>query len=210
MIAYASRTGTRKNLDVLRAANWRIMLSPTERRDPPAGFRFAIDNGAWKAFQQKLPFDGEAFADLVERHGAAADFIVIPDIVAGGQDSFDMSRAWLDRLRHLRLILFSVQDGMNAADVGALLERTPNMGIFLGGSTEWKLANMYAWGMVAHALRRYYHVARVNTTRRVKLAQEAGAQSFDGSSVSRFACNLPKLERARKQPHLFTPARMQP
>lgn len=208
MIAYAARTGTKKNLEVLRAANWRIMLPPGERRDPPPGFRFAIDNGAWKAFQQKLPFDGESFAWLVERHGAAADFVVIPDIVAGGQDSFEMSIAWINRLKHLRLILFSVQDGMNVSDVGAVLERHPNMGIFLGGSTEWKLRNMYAWGMVAYAMRRYYHVARVNTQRRLRLAQEAGAISFDGSSVSRFACNLPLLERARRQPHLFTPERM--
>lgn len=208
MIAYASRTGTRKNLEVLRAAHWRIMLAPGERRDPPANFRFAIDNGAWTAYQQQLPFEWAKFSALVERHGATADFIVIPDVVAKPAASLELSIAWIHRLRHFRLILFAVQDGMQADQVGALLERTANMGIFLGGSTEWKLRTMYAWGMVAHAFRRHYHVARVNTVRRVRLAQEAGAHSFDGSSVSRFSVNLPKLENARRQPHLYTPARI--
>lgn len=208
MIAYASRTGTRKNLDVLRAAHWRIMLSPDERREPPAGFRFAIDNGAWTAYKNGWPFDHESFTWLIEHHGAAADFIVIPDVVGEAAASMELSASWFNRLRHFRLILFSVQDNMTPEEVGVLLRYMPNMGIFLGGTTAWKLKTMYGWGMVAHALKRYYHVARVNTTRRVKLAQEAGANSFDGSSVSRFACNLPKLERARRQPHLFTPARL--
>lgn len=207
MIPYASRTHTARNLAALRSAHWRILLSPERGYDPPDGFRFAIDNGAWTCFKKQIPFDGEAFARLLERHGAAADFVVMPDIVAGGPRSLELSLAWLDRLRHFRLILLPVQDEMDEKDVGAVLQRTPNMGIFLGGSTEYKLKHMYAWGMVAHAFRRYYHIGRVNTMRRIRLCAEAGADSFDGTSATMYAVTLPKLDTARKQPSLYTPAR---
>lgn len=207
MIAYASNTQGARNLAALRAANWRILITPGRHAEPPKGFRFAIDNGAWGAFKNGTPFDWRGFAKLVDLHGGAADFIIVPDVVAKAKDSMILSRLWLDRLKHFHRILFAVQDGMIAEDVGALLERYPNLGLFLGGSTEWKLKTLYSWGMVAHAFRRYYHVGRVNTRRRIKLCQEAGAHSFDGTSATMYSCTIPLLEAARRQPHLLTPER---
>jgi hypothetical protein len=205
MNSYASNTGTHRNLDQLRRHGWRILLTPKNPR-LPAGFRFAIDNGAWSCFQQKVPFDSDGFMKLVETHGPAADFIVIPDIVCGGMASLEFSMGWLERLRHLRRLLLPVQDGMKAADIGAILRREPAIGIFLGGSTEWKLATMYGWGMTAAALGCYYHVARVNTRRRVRLAAEAGADSTDGTSATRFSVTVPMLDAAHRQPSLLVPA----
>jgi hypothetical protein len=207
MIAYASNTQGRTNLAALLAANWRILITPGKHKEPPKGFRFAIDNGAWGAFKNNLPFNWEGFADLVENHGGGADFIIVPDVVCKPKESMELSLAWLDKLKHYRLILFALQDGMLPEDIGSLLERHKNMGLFLGGSTEWKLKTLYSWGMVAHAFRRYYHVGRVNTVRRIRLCQEAGAQSFDGTSATMYSCTIPKLENARRQAHLLTPAR---
>jgi hypothetical protein len=44
MIGYTSRTGTRQNLDALRHAGWRLLVSA---RGPlrPEGFRYGLDNG---------------------------------------------------------------------------------------------------------------------------------------------------------------------
>lgn len=206
MIAYVPNTHG-SNLPALRAAGFRILITPGRRdRIPPAGFRYSIDNGAWGVHQSGDPFDGEGFRSLVHEYGRGAEFVVIPDIVAGGDRSLAFSKLWIDELKHLRLILLPVQDGVNTDDVGAVLERHPNMGLFLGGSAEWKLRTMYGWGMVAHAMRRYYHIGRVNTTRRIRLAAEAGADSFDGSSPVRFSCNIPKIAAGPKQPSLLTPA----
>jgi hypothetical protein len=173
---------------------------------PPANFRFGIDNGAWSAYQQKVPFDSDGFEALVERLGCAADFIVIPDIVGNGNDSLEFSISWLSRLRNLKHLLLAVQDGMTAHDVGMVLRQNVRVGLFLGGSTEWKLKEMYAWGMVAHAWKRHFHVGRVNTGRRIRLCAEAGADSFDGTSASMYSCTVPLLESARQQPSLLTPA----
>jgi hypothetical protein len=204
MIGYASNTGTLRNLDALRVAGWRVLLTPDNPKPRP-GLRYGIDNGAWKAYQQKTEFDGEAFAKLVDRAAGQADFVVVPDIVAGGMESLRYSLSWLPKLRHVWSLLLPVQDGMETLAVANVLRTWSGLGIFLGGSTEWKLKTMYGWGMVAASMGRHYHVGRVNTARRIRLAAEAGAVSFDGTSATMFSCTLPLLDSARRQPSLLAP-----
>lgn len=204
MNAYASNTGTRRNLEALRVHDWRVLVTP-DKPNPPAGFKYGVDNGAWRAFQQGTEFAARPFEKLVERVGSGADFVVIPDIVAGGARSLEFSVSWLPKLRGLRRLLLPVQDGMSIEQVGDVLREWSTVGIFLGGSTEWKLATMYQWGAVAAAMRCYYHIGRVNTSRRIRLAAEAGADSFDGTSASMFSCNVPKLNAAKSQPSLLIP-----
>ena len=201
MTPYASNTGTRRNLAAMRKAGWRLLLTP----DHPTvreGMRFGIDNGAFA----KDGFKPEPFAALVDRVGSAADFIVLPDIVAGGADSLALSVSWIPKLRGLRQLLLPLQDGMNAREVGVVLRQHTQVGLFLGGSTEFKLREIYAWGKVAHAWGRHYHVGRVNTARRIRLCAEAGADSFDGTSATRYSVTLPELDVASKQPSLLTPS----
>ncbi len=90
----------------------------------------------------------------------------------------------------------TVQDGMDPAAVEAVLRRHRRLGLFLGGTTEYKLGTLAAWGRVAHRLGRHYHVARVNSRRRIRLCAEAGADSIDGTSATRYACTLPLLAQA--------------
>lgn len=195
MIAYASRTGTRRNLAALRNAGWRLMVSATGVHRTE-GFRYALDNGAWTAFAQGREWDEAAFRRLIATLGADADFVVAPDVVAGGLESLRLSESWLPRLAGVgarRLV--PVQDGMVAADVAPLLGR--EVGVFVGGSTEWKLLTMGRWADLARARGAYCHVGRVNTAVRIRMCGRFGVDSFDGSSASRFAETLPELEAAR-------------
>ena len=204
MIGYASNTGTKRNLAALMGAGWRLFYTPSNatRRE---GFRYAIDNGAWEYHCQGIPFNGERFERLVDAHGRTADFIILPDIVAGGGNSLALSVSWLPRLNGFRQLLLPVQDGMDPNAVLAILRSWPHVGIFLGGSTEYKLATMHDWGVAAAALGRWYHVGRVNSRRRIRMAAACGATSFDGTSATRFSCTLPLLDSARQQPNLFAP-----
>ncbi|RSU61411.1 hypothetical protein [Sphingobium yanoikuyae] len=204
MIGYASRTGTRRNLDALRHAGWRLMVSA---KGPlrPERFRYALDNGAWTAFQQGEPFDVPAFEKAVALLGPGADWIVLPDIVAGGLASLRFSLDWLDALRNRPELrgaryLLAVQNGMEPPHVAPIVG--PEVGIFVGGDTPWKLATMAAWTRLAHERGAICHVGRVNTVRRIRLCAAAGADSFDGSGVSRFASALPPLDLARRQPDI--------
>lgn len=204
MIPYASNTGTKRNLEALRVAAWRILLTPSKPKPRP-GLRHAIDNGKWSCFNSGTSWDERGFVSLIEQHGGTSDFVVVPDIVGGGMDSLKLSLSWLPKLRMVRQCLLAVQDGMEVDTVGAVLRDWPGLGIFLGGTTEWKLRTMYGWGMMAHALGRWYHVGRVNTRRRIRLCAMAGATSFDGTSATRYCETLPELDQARKQPSLLTP-----
>jgi len=203
LTAYASRTGTRRNLAALRGAGWRLLVSARGvlRHE---GFPYAIDNGAWTAFQKDEPFDVPAFEKAVEWGGSGADWLILPDIVGGGIESLRVSMEWAPRLQGVCPLLLAVQDGMTIADVAPLVG--PGLGIAIGGSTEWKEGTLAAWGALAREKGAYLHVLRVNTCRRIDLCRDAGAHSFDGSSVTRFACNLPLLDGARRQLSLLNGA----
>lgn len=204
MICYATTTGTKRNLAALRAASWRLFLSSAGRWSLPDGFRYALDNGAWAFHQQGLEFDEDLFARFLRRYGLGADFIIAPDIVAGGDASLALSEAWIPHLEQFgSLILIAVQDGMKPSDLRGMFG--PKRGIFLGGSTEWKLETMPEWGALAASVGAYYHVGRVNTARRIRMAHAAGASSIDGTSASRFAKTLPPLDRAARQRDLLAP-----
>ena len=95
-------------------------------------------------------------------------------------------------------VLIAVQDGMRPADVAPYLSH--RVGVAVGGSTEWKEAQLDRRVWRASWL----HVLRVNTARRIRLCHWAGADSFDGSSASRFAVTLPALDSARRQPSLWS------
>lgn len=202
MMCYASRTGTRRNLTALREAGWGLLVSRGGEWRTEGFSRYVLDNGAWSDFKAGSAFDADAFERLIDQLGAGADWIVLPDIVAGGIASLELSVRWTNRcLSVCPLVLIAVQDGMTESDLEHLVGR--NVGVFLGGSTAWKLANMARWGVFCARLGVHYHVARVNTERRTWMAVAALADSIDGSSGSRYAVTIPMLTRAAKQTDLF-------
>jgi hypothetical protein len=140
-------------------------------------------------------FDGDAYEGLIERMGARADFTILPDIVAGGRRSLDLSLRWSNRVRAVSdRVLIPVQDGIEPEDMADLVG--PSVGVFLGGSTEWKLRRMIEWGHWCADRRVHFHAARINTKRRIRLAIDAEATSGDGSSASRYRKTVPSLVEA--------------
>ena len=164
---------------------------------------YCLDNGAWSCFQQERPFDEDGFLWALEEIGHGADFVVVPDIVEGGLESLAYSKSWLPKLiGYDVLLLIAVQDGMSTEDVSPLLGK--NIGLFLGGSTEWKLNSMPAWGRVAKEKGCYFHVGRVNSIKRINMCAMAGAHSFDGTSVTQFPCTFTRLNNATNQQTLWS------
>lgn len=199
MKAYASRTGTKRNLDGLRDAGWGLLISATgDHRDE--GFTdHMLDNGAWTAHQQGKAWDREAFERLLEAYGETAHQTVAPDIVAGGAASLELTRSWLPRLLELPgHVLVAVQDGMTASSVRELLG--PRVGVFVGGSTGWKWSSLReVWGPLCAELGTRLHVGRAGSGRMVERCGLAGAYSFDTSEPSRYRVKLPGLDNARRQ-----------
>lgn len=158
-----------------------------------SGFPYALDNGAWTEHQTGKPWDGERFARLVYRFGAAADFVATPDVVADRERTLERAHEWLPRLRWVPRLLWTVQDGMTPDDVPA------GLGVFVGGSTKWKLSSLPMWGRWRATGGPYLHVGRVNSERRILLCKQAGADSCDGTAGTLYAVNIPRLDRASRR-----------
>lgn len=212
MICYASRTGTRRNLDALRSHGWGLLVSRAGVWRTEGFARICGDNGAWSDFRAGRNFDEDAYERFLDWLGVqpvAPDWLVLPDIVAGGLKSLALSMRYINRCRSVApLVLIAVQDGMTFADLAPVVG--PQVGIFLGGSTEWKLSNMLAWGEFCRERALHYHVARVNSVKRMFLAIAADADSIDGSSASRYAVTLPKLANAARHQDFFAASAERP
>jgi hypothetical protein len=206
MIPYCSRTGTLSTLAKLAAspANWRLLVCATGRWYHH-GFQYGVDNGAFTAHNKGQPFDVEAFLGVLDwtKEQHPPDWIVVPDIL-GSPESLDFSRKWLSKVQQFTpLPLVAVQDGMMPGDVEDLVVKQ-KCGIFLGGTTEYKISNISRWGEFCRKHRAYYHVGRVNSQRRIRMCAAAGADSVDGTSVARFPSTLRKLDNAFTQRELFS------
>lgn len=203
MIPYASHFTGRACRAFLEKHGWHMMITPTLNRfvDP---FPYAIDNGAWQAFAGGVPFDRIAFLSIVGARGAAADFIVIPDIVGGGVDSLEFSNAWMHELATYRNLYLAVQDGMTVASVRAFVMTWPQVaGLFVGGTTEWKDRTIPLWAEVARSIGIGCHVGRVNTKKRLRSCAAAGVTSFDGSGASRWMKHAIKMCAWQQQQSLI-------
>jgi hypothetical protein len=208
LTAYATHTGTIRNQRALRLAGWRWLVTPDTlkwygwkrpRWDDGTKAPYALDNGAWGCFQRQEPWDRSAFERSLSAVGTGADWVVLPDIVGGGLASLARSVAWLRRIDGR--VLLPVQDGMTPADVKPHLGG--RVGIFVGGSTQWKLDTMRTWGQLARDCGTLCHVGRVNTIRRIAIASASLAHSFDGTSCTRFAVTVAPLDAARRRHTLF-------
>lgn len=179
MKVYVGQSRSEKMIRELRDYGFGECVSRGEL--PPRRYPWFLDNGAFGDWGAGRPFDGEAFLeDLARIHHftTTPDFVVCPDIVAGGLASLAFSLAWARNRPGFRWYL-AVQDGMEEADVGPHLPLFA--GIFVGGSLRWKLKTGAMWATFAHAHHLPVHVGRVGTRRRVAWAKRIGADSIDSS-----------------------------
>lgn len=207
MNGYASITDRPAFYDAIDAHGWRVLFGPHNiakmRLDKIeagiAGRHYCLDNGAWTAHNSGSAWDPGAFQECVDAFGAGADFIVCPDIVCGGLESLKLTEEWLPRLPGLRLV--AVQNGHTPDDIRDWLG--PEVGIFVGGDDTWKEPSLSIWGELARETSCYLHVGRMNSKRKIRLCALAGADSFDGTSVTFWPSNIRHLDAERQQLTLF-------
>jgi len=208
MMAYATIC-TGKTLRSLYDADWGIFITPSaysknrpafrwsQQQEPP--MRYAIDNGAWAAYCNEVPWESGPWLQLLEEHADGADFVVLPDIVGGGEKSLELSVSWMGVVDcH---VLIPVQDGMTEEMVEPLLSE--RVGVFVGGTTEFKEGTLAQWASLAHRCGSWCHVGRVNSVRRINMCTNSGVDSIDGTSPVRFRVTLPMIDAARRQVSLM-------
>jgi hypothetical protein len=190
MKMYIGQTRSHKLVAELAAAGFGECVQPDEWLPRRAENGWFLDNAAFKDWKAGRPFDGERFRRAFERLASAPapDFIVVPDIVAGGSASLDLScEWWLEVLELARStwgedvpLYVAVQDGMSRDDIlGAIGLVAGRGGIFIGGTTEWKLAAAPGIILEAHRAGVPVHIGRIGSGKRIVWARAIGADSVD-------------------------------
>lgn len=149
---------------------------------PPRRRPWFFDNGAFGDWKAGRPFQPEPFLadiDAIYRSIDRPEFIVLPDIVAGGSASLEYSSRWIHRLRGLAPLYLAVQDGMTEDEVAPLFRHVA--GIFVGGTLRWKVRTGEAWASFARQQDRVCHIGRCGSARRVRWARRIEADSIDSA-----------------------------
>lgn len=156
------------------------------RRDHSLGPRrlpWFFDNKAYSDWKRGEQFnEAQYLADLAvlnlcKNEFPAPDFIVVPDIVAGGEKSLKFSLGWVPMLSYLAPLYLVVQNGMSEARVERYLGSFA--GIFVGGDDEWKTKTGERWVQFAHEHGKRCHIGRVGAFRKAAWARRIGADSID-------------------------------
>lgn len=137
------------------------------------------------------------------------EFIVLPDLVAGGMDSLEFTESFLADGHNAPIgghpavpLYLAVQDGMEVASAAQLMIRHRLGGIFVGGTMAWKLSTSAQWVRVAHRLGTGCHIGRAVSHHRQLWAQRIGADSVDGNAPNWSQEGLERLIRTRQNKQL--------
>jgi hypothetical protein len=170
------------------------MTTPSQGNRVPDGAWWAADNGkfgkgwpgtrAWWEWLQGV---------AVKYDPARCLFATAPDVVGDSEATTVESRPWLPMIRSIGLpAAFVAQDGCERR---GLIPWGEFDVLFLGGSTEFKLSDT-ARRLTAHArgVGLDVHMGRVNSRRRLRIADDWGCTSADGTFLA-FGPdkNLPQL-----------------
>lgn len=162
-----------------------MMIAPQNPKR--SQLRYAADNGAFYSWTRKVKWDRDRFLKMIDRvqtFAAPPDFAVCPDIVAGGEKSLEFSLSWIGKLPAEWSWYLAVQDGMTPCGVLAVIDRFA--GIFVGGTSEWKMTSLPQWALMAKQEKKMLHVGRVNSLARAFYAAKVcKADSFDGTNWNR-------------------------
>jgi hypothetical protein len=172
---YVGQTRSRKLIARLAAFGWGEICCPNEL--PPRRKPWALDNGAYRAWQKGHRLDPRAFLAALQEIDEPPDFVVVPDLPADPR-SLGYSLAWTDLIAWPAPAFLAVQDGMTFEVVKGVIHHFD--GLFVGGSLEWKIATAEGWVNLAHDHGRPCHLGRAATPRKVAWARRIHADSIDG------------------------------
>lgn len=156
------------------------LLTPLTRytlRDPSRPWAF--DNGAYSGF------DADAFLALLDRekhHAPNCLFVAVPDVVGSARRTLEVFEHWKIKLAGWRPALVC-QDGQEDLPI----PWSAVAAVFIGGTTKFKCSQGAAQIVrAAKILGKHVHIGRVNHPERWQHFESLGADSIDGTGISRY------------------------
>ena len=202
-----ARNEGRKARELYDRTGWgRMYMDRTPQPFP--GEPWAWDNGAYQAYLRGETLNIDQWKKRTALAvGAPTPYLaVLPDIVAGGLRSLELSLKHLADLPIWWPKYLPVQDGIDPKHVDSITGQI--RGIFLGGSTTYK-RRAKEWADFAHQHGLRMHYARAGTRGKLRHAHESGADSHDTACPlwipRQYEQWLRWTREIETQAHLFTP-----
>lgn len=192
MYLTGSIPATEENRAALRALGVGVMAQPRSYApESVTGWTWAADNGCFAD-----DWEPGHWTDWLHRmrHVPGCLWAVVPDVVADAEATLDRFRRYSSIVSDLGYRRAFV--AQNGATIGSI-PWTEIDCLFVGGDTPWKLSPQ-AEAIVRHAKGRglWAHMGRVNSERRMRVAETWGIDSCDGTFLA-FGpdTNVPRLAR---------------
>jgi len=157
------------------------LYSPGAQRNPKPWIPYCLDNGAYKCFTDGVPFNWDAWRNLVcwaKTQTQQPRWAIVPDVVADAVATLEQYDEYRAELGDIPPAL-AVQNGMMPADVRNLSAQ-PSI-ICIGGTTEWKWETVEMWAAEFPRI----HMLRVNQPSRLDYLHGLGVESCDGTGWNR-------------------------
>jgi hypothetical protein len=221
VLYFANPTGSPKVREAMLQGRIGFIDTPAQGNSRPAGVVWCADNGC---FGSGYPGDDQWFDWLVGNRGDIdrCMFATAPDVIGDAATSRTRSLPWLPKIRQIGYrAAYVAQNGETTATapwdefdvlfLGGVREcrpchltwrpewgtparkqKCPECGRVL---TEWKLdSDAYTLVREAEILGKKAHMGRVNSDRRLRIAEGMGCDSVDGTYLTYGPnINLPKL-----------------
>ena len=177
--------GSKSKMEQIKKYDLGLMLS-TEVQKGYSDCSCALDNGAYESHRRGLPWSEDRFLRMIEKcwnNGISLDFIVLPDIVGRGMDSYLHSIEWIFKLQPAKLAL-AVQNGIEPKDIELHILDDISY-IFVGGTDTWKWQTAKQWVDFAHTNGKKCHIGKCGTLEKLQTAKRMGVDSVDSTSFVR-------------------------
>lgn len=178
---YFANPSTESIRDAMRAGRRLGMIAtPKQGNAIMEGVLWCADNGC---FGKGYPGDSKWLVWLgTRKYKNMCAFATVPDVVGDAEATLERSEPFFAPVRQLgyRAALVG-QDGLASGSV----PWDKFDAFFVGGSTEWKLGpDAKALALEAKDRGKWVHVGRVNSRKRLYIAQAMGADSCDGTYMA--------------------------
>ena len=160
------------------------LFSPGAERGPWPWFPYALDNGAFAAWDMKTniwdesKWDHAAWSRLVfwaQSNTQKPLWAIVPDWIGCGDRTIERWHQFKNQIPFAKAL--AVQNGMTPERVRAL---NPDV-ICVGGTTEWKWETVEMWAKEFPRV----HVLRVNSPSKLNYLESLGIESCDGTGWNR-------------------------
>lgn len=147
------------------------------------GIRYILDNGAFNCYTKNKPWDATLFLRRLRQareKDPDPDWVVLPDVVTNPRATERRAKEWARVIDYPTT--YPCQDGVSPERACDIAEDLGCMGIFIGGTVEWKRERAGEFVEEAHDRDLWAHIARPSD---LQWAEGTGADSVDTTSFVR-------------------------